>query len=232
MQFRTTLKTSIVAITMAMMGTLSGCSEMTTLVDDLQATTTSLLGDQSTTAVATSTNNTNMTNVPTKTTSLSKQDLVGLLGSFENSCGFDSASYREGTKENLTKKRFKAFQETFMAKRYNTNGSYTAYVEPNYRARLPAEYREAINNITVVQNNEGVKYSIDFNNATYRGYDLSRLELFYQPESDNAYSTLYFKNSNFTALKPVFKTIRDDLDELRGANFDVNSRSVVCYLGL
>ena len=196
---------------------MAGCSEMTGVMNDLQTMTTSNLPKQ---GIAQPTN---------KIAVSSKTDLVGLVGWFENSCGFDKASYTKGAKENQVQKRFDAFQESFMAKQYKTDGSYTAYVKPDYQSKLPANYREAVKNISVVEDSKGVHYYVDFNNATYRGYDLSRLELFYQPESDYVYDTLYFKNANFVELKSVFKTTRD---ELRGGEFDANSRSVMCYLGL
>ena len=227
---KTILKTSRHTVTLAVVLTvgavLTGCSEMSAVMNELQTMTTSNLPKQS---VAQSTNK---TAISSQTTDSSKTDLVGLVGWFENSCGFDQASYTEGTKENQVQKRFNAFQESFMAKQYKPNGSYTAYVEPDYRSKLPANYREAIKNISVVEDDEGVHYYVDFNNATYRGYDLSRLELFYQPESDYVYNALYFKNDNFLKLQPIFKTTRDDVDELRGGKFDAKNRSVMCYLGL
>lgn len=224
MNMRTILKAPMRSVTLAVVLTagaaLAGCSEMTGVMNDLQTMTTSNLPKQ---GIAQPTN---------KTAVSSKTDLVGLVGWFENSCGFDKVSYTEGTKENQVQKRFEAFQESFMAKQYKDDGSYTAYVKPDYRSKLPANYREAVKNISVVEDSKGVHYYVDFNNATYRGYDLSRLELFYQPESDYVYDTLYFKNANFVELKSVFKTTRDEMDELRGGEFDANSRSVMCYLGL
>ncbi|KRG34086.1 MULTISPECIES: hypothetical protein [unclassified Psychrobacter] len=227
---KTILKTSGHAVTLAVVFTagalLTGCSEMSAVMNDLQSMTTSNPTKQSVAQP------TNKTVVSAQTTVSSKTDLVGLVGWFENSCGFDQASYTEGTKENQVQKRFNAFQESFMAKQYKPNGSYTAYVKPDYRSKLPANYREAIKNISVVEDDEGVHYYVDFNNATYRGYGLSRLELFYQPESDYVYNALYFKNDNFLKLQPIFKTTRDDVDELRGGNFNAKNRSVMCYLGL
>lgn len=81
----------------------------------------------------------------------------------------------------------------------------------------------------MVEDSKGVHYYVDFNNAIYRGYDLSRLELFYKPETDYVYNALYFKNNSFVELKPVFKTTRDDLDELRGGEFNIKNRSVMCF---
>ena len=205
---------------------LTGCSEMSTAMTDLQTMTTSNLPKQS------MAQSINKSAVSSQTMVSSKTDLVGLVGWFENSCGFGQASYTEGTKENQVQKRFDAFKETFMAKQYKTDGSYSAYVKPDYRSKLLTNYREAVKNISVVEDSEGVHYYVDFNNATYRGYDLSRLELFYQPESDYLYDTLYFRNANFVELKPAFQTTRDDLDELRGGEFDAKSRSVMCYLGM
>lgn len=227
---KTILKTSGHAVTLAAVLTagalLTGCSEMSAVMNDLQSMTTSNPTKQSVAQP------TNKTVVSSQTTVSSKTDLVGLVGWFENSCGFDQASYTNGTTENQVQKRFNAFQESFMAKQYKPNGSYTAYVKPDYRSKLPANYREAIKNISVVEDDEGVHYYVDFNNATYRGYGLSRLELFYQPESDYVYNALYFKNDNFLKLQPIFKTTRDDADELRGGNFNAKNRSVMCYLGL
>lgn len=230
MIMKTILKASVRSVTLAVVLTagaaLTGCSEMTGVMNDLQTMTTSNLPKQNIAQP------TNKIAVSSQIRVSSKTDLVGLVGWFENSCGFDPVSYTEGTKENQIQKRFDAFQKTFMAKQYKADGSYSAYVKPNYRSKLPANYREAVKNISVVEDSEGVHYYVDFNNATYRGYDLSRLELFYQPESDYVYDTLYFKNANFVELKSIFKTTRDDLDELRGGEFDAKSRSVMCYLGL
>lgn len=227
---KTILKTSRHTFALAVVFTagvvLTACSEMSAVMNDLQSMTTSNLPKQSVAQP------TNKTAISSQTTVSSKTDLVGLVGWFENSCGFDQASYTEGTKENQVQKRFNAFQESFMAKQYKPNGSYTAYVKPNYRSKLPTNYREAIKNIFVVEDGEGVHYYVDFNNATYRGYDLSRLELFYQPETDYVYNVLYFKNDKFVELKPVFKTTKDDLDELRGGKFNAKNRSVMCYLGM
>ncbi|WP_201583340.1 hypothetical protein [Psychrobacter jeotgali] len=200
---------------------LSGCSEMNTVMTDLQNSSTSAVASQSVPQV---------NKVSPKPTE--KLDLVGLVGWFEDSCGFDNKSYTEGTQENLIGKRFDAFKETFMEERYTPESGYKAYVKPDYRKNLPAAINNVIQNISVVQDNQGVHYYVDFINATYRGYDLSRLELFYQPESDYIYDVLYFKNDNFVELKPIFKTTMDDLDNLRGGEFNVNSRSVMCYLGL
>lgn len=216
----------VLAVVLSMGAALAGCSEMTGVMNDLQTMTTSNLPKQNVTQP------TNKAAVLSQTVASSKTDLVGLVGWFENSCGFDPVSYIEGTKENQVQKRFDNFQESFMAKQYKADGSYTAHVKPDYRSKLPANYREAVRDISVVEDSKGVHYYVDFNNATYRGYDLSRLELFYQPEGDYVYDTLYFKNANFVELKPVFKTTRDDLDELRGGEFDAKSRSVMCYLGL
>lgn len=230
MIMKTILKASVRSVTLAVVlitgAALAGCSEMNGVMNDLQTMTTSNLPKQNTAQP------TNKIAVSSQTRVSSKTDLVGLVGWFENSCGFDPVSYTEGTKENQVQKRFDTFQKTFMAKQYKPDGSYTAYVKPDYRSKLPADYREAIKHISVVEDSEGVHYYVDFNNATYRGYDLSRLELFYQPESDYVYDTLYFKNANFVELKSVFKTTRDELDELRGGEFDAKSRSVMCYLGL
>lgn len=216
----------MLAVVVSVGAALTGCSEMTGVMNDLQTMTTSNLPKQGIAQPI------NKTAVSSQIKGSSKTDLVGLVGWFENSCGFDPVSYTEGTKENQVQKRFDTFQESFMAKQYKADGSYTAYVKPDYRSKLPANYREAVKNISVVEDSKGVHYYVDFNNATYRGYDLSRLELFYQPESDYVYDTLYFKNANFVELKSVFKTTRDELDELRGGEFDANSRSVMCYLGL
>ena len=219
-------RSAILSVILTVGFALTGCSEMNGVMSDLQTMTISNLPKQSIAQPI------NKTTVLSQTVASSKTDLVGLVGWFENSCGFDPVSYTEGTKENKVQKRFDAFQESFMAKQYKADGSYTAYVKPDYRSKLPANYKEAIRNISVVEDSEGTHYYVDFNNATYRGYDLSRLELFYQPESDYIYDTLYFKNANFLELKPSFKTTRDELDELRGGEFDAKSRSVMCYLGL
>lgn len=224
MSMRTILRLPLRPVTLAViLGAglaLSGCSEMNTVMNDVKTTTNSKMSNRS---VSQQTNETVVS---------SETDLVGLLGWFENSCGFNEVSYTEGTKENQIEKKYKAFQEAFMAKQYKSDGNYKAYVKPDYRKNLPAAINNAIKDITVVQDNEGVHYYVDFNNATYRGYDLSRLELFYQPESDYVYDVLYFKNDNFMRLKPIFKTITDNLDTSRGGYFNAQNRSVMCYLGL
>ncbi len=43
---------------------------------------------------------------------------------------------------------------------------------------------------------------------------------------------LCFKNANFLELQPIFETTRDELNELRGGEFDTKNRLVVWYLGL
>ena len=218
-------RTLILTATLMAGTILSACSEMNSVINELQTMTTSALPKQS---------NTEKVNASPKvtTSSSSKTDLVGLLGWFENSCGFDSASSINGTKENQISNRFEAFQETFIAQKYTSDGNYTTYVKPDYRSKLPTLYNNAIQNITVTEDSEGVHYYVNFNNATYRGYDLSRLELFYQPETDYAYDVLHFKHANFVELAPIFKTTEDDMGEIRGGGFDAPSRTVNCYLGL
>lgn len=210
-----------ITFTLIMSAALMGCSDMNTLMTDLQTMTTSTMPNQSAPQV-------------TKTTPqpAEKLDLVGLLKWFENSCGSNEMAYKLGTEENKRKEAFDNFKESFMGKRYQANGNYTPYVKPDYRQNLPTLLTNVIKDISVVEDSEGVHYYVDFNNATYRGYDLSRLELFYQPETDYVYNALYFKNSNFMELQPIFKTTRDDLDTLRGGEFNAQNRSVTCYLGL
>ena len=207
---RTIIKSPLRTITLAAIVSaglaLSGCSEMNTVMTDLQTMTTSTIPNQSTPQVK------KISSKPAE-----KLDLVGLLKGFENSCDFD--------------KRYNIFKETFMGEQYSGVGP-VAYVKSDYRKNLPAAISNVIKNISVVQDNEGVHYYVDFINATYRGYDLSRLELFYQPETDYIYDVLYFKNNNFIELKPIFKTTTDDLDNLQGGEFNVQNRSVTCYLGL
>ena len=208
---RTIIKSPLRTLTLAAIVSaglaLSGCSEMNTVMTDLQTMTTSTIPNQSTPQVK------KISSKPAE-----KLDLVGLLKGFENSCDFD--------------KRYDAFQKTFMEEQYRPGVGSVAYVKSDYRKNLPAAINNTIKNISVVQDNEGVHYYVDFNNATYRGYDLSRLELFYQPETDYIYDVLYFKNNNFIELKPIFTTITDELDNLRGGEFNVQNRSVTCYLGL
>lgn len=208
-------------LTLIVSTVLMGCSDMNTFMDDLQTMTSSTMPNQNVSKV-------NKTSPPPT----EKLDLVGLLKWFENSCGFNEMAYTPGTEENKRQQAFNTFEESFMGKRYQENGGYTPYVKPDYRQNLPALLTNVIKDISVVQDDEGIHYYVNFNNATYRGYDLSRLELFNRPESDYVYKSLYFKNSNFMELKPIFKTTRDDLDISRGGEFDSNSRSVMCYLGL
>lgn len=223
MIFRKIFNAPVKAVTMTLIvsAALTGCSDMNTFMDDLQNATTSTMPSQSASKV----NKT--TPQPTE-----KLDLVGLLQWFENSCGSNEMAYRSGTEEYKRKEAFNTFKESFMGKRYQTDGGYTPYVKPDYRQNLPALLTNVIKDISVVQDSEGVHYYVDFKDATYRGYDLSRLELFYQPETDYVYDALYFQNSKFMELKPIFKTTRDDLDIMRGGEFDAQSRSVMCYLGL
>lgn len=208
---RTIIKSPLRTITLAAIVSaglaLSGCSEMNTVMTDLQTMTSSTMPNQSTPKV-----------IKTSPKPTEKLDLVGLVGWFENSCGFDE--------------RYNFFKETFMGEQYQSGVGSVAYVKSDYRKNLPAAINNVIQNISVVQDNQGVHYYVDFNNATYRGYDLSRLELFYEPETDYIYDVLYFKNNNFVELKPIFKTTTDDLDNLRGGEFNVQNRSVTCYLGL
>lgn len=222
---RTIIKSPLQTMTLAAILSaglaLSGCSEMNTVITDLQNATTSAMPSQ---------NKPQVNKVSPKPTE--KLDLVGLLGWYENSCGFGNKSYTEGTQENLSGKRFDAFKETFMEGRYTPESGYKAYVKSDYRKNLPVAINNVIQDISVVQDSQGVHYYVDFINATYRGYDLSRLELFYEPETDYIYDVLYFKNDNFVELKPIFTTITDDLDNLRGGEFNVQNRSVTCYLGL
>lgn len=213
-----------VSVALIMSVALTGCSDMNTFMDDLQTRAVTAVPSQSALQVNTVTSSSSQ---PT-----SKTDLVGLLKWFEDSCGFTEMAYRSGTEEYKRMQAFNMFEESFMGKRSQADGSYTLYVKPDYRQNLPALLTNAIKDISVVQDSEGVHYYVDFKGATYRGYDLSRLELFYQPETDYVYNSLYFGNNNFMELQPIFKTTKDDLDIVRGGEFDAQSRSVMCYLGL
>lgn len=159
-----------------------------------------------------------------------KMDISQLLIWFEQSCGSTQAYYNPNSKEFLNYKNYQAFKESFRGKRYLKNGNYVSFVRPDYRSRLPPEYRNIVKKITGEDNSD--RFKVYFNNATYRGYDLSYLEIYSEQESDYLYDTLHFKNDDFINLKSVFKSSLDDMGEMSGGEFDTSNRSIMCYLGL
>lgn len=162
-----------------------------------------------------------------------KQDLVDLLGWFEQGCGFAKYITDAEPVPSATDQRYDKFKRTFMTSRYNSKNQHIATVTPDYQ--LPKAYRNAVKDITVEQDDDGtngVSYYVHFNNATYRGYDLDKLEIFYKPQSDYLYDVLHFKNTDFMALQPQFKNVyMEDSDWDRGGAFDADARTIHCELG-
>ncbi len=155
-----------------------------------------------------------------------KRDLVDLLGWFEHSCGFSELSDPEVIAIN---KRFSKFTDSFMSDSYE-DSYLSAYLKPDYQ--VPIEYRDYVKDIVLVQDDNAVHYYIDFNNASYRGYDISRLELSYAKEGAYRYYVLYFKDASFVLLKPRFIKMEDDIGIIRGGEFDPRSRSINCGIGM
>ncbi len=162
-----------------------------------------------------------------------KQDLVDLLSWFEQGCGFAKYMTDAEPVPSATDQRYDKFKRTFMTSSYNAKNEHVATVTPNYQ--LPKAYRNAVKDITVAQDADGangVSYYVHFYNATYRGYDLDKLEIFYKPQSDYLYDVLYFKNADFMALQPQFKNIyMEDSNWDRGGAFDADARTIHCELG-
>lgn len=220
-------KNLLAASTITFTGILfSGCSEINALIDDVQNTTNTALVSQDKQQEPKTTVNKKVTNQP------SKQDMVDVLWQFERSCGFEDALNTEGTAEYIVSQRYDTFKDTFMLNNQGQDDNYKAYVDPNYRTRLPAEYNRAIKDITVDQDNGDVHYYVNFQNATYRGFDLDKLEVFYRTETDYVYDVLHFKNTDFVELKPLFKSVPDMDGNPRGGTFDVDKRSITCYYGM
>lgn len=173
------------------------------------------------------------TNTDAKDVEVSQaQDLIELLGWFEKGCGFDDEVIQstDEYQPSPTEKRYNDFKDAFMTSDYTQDDDYIATVTPNYQ--LPADYLAVVKDITVTEDDIGVYYYVHFNNATYRGYELDKLELFYAPESDFVYDVLHFKQDDFMTLKPQFKIVHDDSSGLdRGGEFDAKTRTIKCYLG-
>lgn len=159
-----------------------------------------------------------------------KQDLVDLLGWFEEGCGFSKYMTDSDPILSASENRYAAFKQTFMTERYDADVP-VATVTSNYQ--LPKLYRDVVSDINVEKDDEeGVHYYITFKQATYRGYDLDKLEIFYKPQSDYLYDVLYFKDADFMALQPEFNSVyMAESDWDRGGNFYLDDRKVVCYLG-
>ncbi|WGV11983.1 hypothetical protein QJS82_07060 [Psychrobacter maritimus] len=152
--------------------------------------------------------------------STGKQDLVGLFQFFEDNCGFDD---NYNPTNNPSKKRFEDFKNTFVAH----SDSY--YVKP--LSNIPAKYRNVVKSIQMVQDDrEVIHYYVNFKNATYRGYDLDKLDVSFIPYSEYDYHDhLYFKDASFFALKPSFKfpgTGWQESDEEQG--FNREKLSITC----
>ena len=173
---------------------------------------------------------------PTLTQSVSpvptpiKQDLVDLLGWFEEGCGFSKYMTDSDPISSASENRYAAFKKTFMSERYDSDMP-VATVTPNYQ--LPKPYRDVVKGISVEKDDEeGIHYYVTFNQATYRGHDLNKLEIFYKPQSDYLYDVLYFKDADFMALQPEFDSVYiAESDWNRGGDFYPEDRKVVCYLG-
>lgn len=223
-----TLKNNLISATVSFVAgitlTLTGCAESSALRTEIQKVafgTKTTLNDRHSIQ-------------KTSNTSTSKTEMVGLLGWFEEACGMTANAQSANTPEGQRKRVYNAFTNSFIASRLNNEHLKVALVNPNYQ--LPSQYRPAIQNISVAQDRPGadIHYYVDFKNATYRGHNLKRLEVFNRPESDYDYQKLYFKDANFTQLKPVFKRIEDELNPggfIEG-EFDNSERSIMCYLGV
>lgn len=212
------------SIATALTLTLSGCMERPALLTERQEV-----------AIGNNTPLNNTSSKQTKSSSnISKTEMVGLLGWFEDACGMTANAQSANTAEGKRKQVYDAFTNSFIASRLDNEHLKVASVNPNYQ--LPDQYRPAIQNISVAQDGPGadIHYYVDFKNATYRGHDLKRLEVFNRPESGYNYQKLYFKDASFTQLKPVFKRIEDELNPggfIEG-EFDSGERSIMCYLGV
>lgn len=160
-----------------------------------------------------------------------KQDLVTLLGWFEEGCGFGKYMTDSEPVPSALEQRYNEFKQSFMTESYTPNDEHIATITRDYQ--LPKAYRDSVQDISVEQDDDGVSYIVTFANATYRGYDLDKLQIFYTPNSDYLFDVLYFKNQGFMALKPQFKAIDDmNYDDKRVGVFDAEAKTILCYLGL
>lgn len=157
-----------------------------------------------------------------------KQELLQALRFFEDSCGFVDGAKNNGFDASPSEKDFDAFKSSFIGHDSNAAFEDQYYLKP--LSSIPKQYRKAIDDIQVEQDEEGsMRYSVYFKNATYRDHDLDKLVIFFKPETDYAYDTLYFKNKNFVDLKPSFKQVYVDwLGGYSGAVFNLENNSVTC----
>ena len=120
-----------------------------------------------------------------------KQDLVGLFQFFEDQCGYG--------KNNVSNKELEALKDSLIG--YSDE----YYVKP--LSNLPSKYRKSITGIELIEDShEVMHYIVSFKNATYRGYDLDKLDISFIPYSEyDYYDHLYFKDISFLELKPLFE---------------------------
>lgn len=220
------LSTLLLSISTALC--LSGCEQTNQLLTDIQSAVTTSV--QKTAKANTAETAKHTTNTASQAADIqTKKDLFELLGRFEEACGRSANVLIDNSPEQMREQRYQDFQKKFMARQVHANYSYTPYVKPNYQ--LPETYRDTVKKITVHQDeHDGIHYFVHFQNATYRGYDLDRLEIFDKPETDFFYDKLYFKDASFIALKPLFKQVEDELDPgyYFGGKFDLAERSITC----
>lgn len=219
-------KTLLLPLSISMLLSLSACTPPTDNNDHTSSSVAeNLEANQQTAAVAAP-----VVESPTSA-SVQKQDLADLLGWFEEGCGFGKYTSDAEPVPSATEQRYIDFKQTFMSESYDATDEPIASVTANYQ--LPMAYRDAVQDISVEQDNEGVHYYVNFSNASYRSYELDKLEVFYAPESDYLYDVMHFKNADFMALKPQFRGIYDqNLDSERIGTFDEKAQTVTCYMGL
>lgn len=121
-----------------------------------------------------------------------KQDLVELFQFFQDGCGY-------GNNFSTSKKQLKLFKDSFIG--YSDN----YYVKPS--SNLPSKYRKSVKDIKLIEDDrEVMHYIVSFKNATYRGYDLEKLDVSFIPGSEYGYhDRLYFKDAGFLKSKPSVK---------------------------
>lgn len=226
-----TLKTVSLSLSVATLISLSACSSNTEdAINNPKAATKAPVTQKSASVEVAEPIPKPTATVATKP-SVEKQDLVDLLGWFEEGCGFGQYMTDSEPAPSAIDQRYDAFKNSFMTQSYTLEDEPIATVTRDYK--LPEAYRNAVKDISVKQEDDGVSYTVKFSDATYRGYDLDKLEIFYAPESDYLFDVLYFKNDDFMALKPQFKAIDDiNYDDKRVGVFDVKTKTVLCYLGL
>lgn len=155
-----------------------------------------------------------------KTSVDGKQDLVVLFKFFEDNCGFDD-NYQQVN--SVSKTEYKKFVNSFVG--YSDH----YYLKP--LSSVPSKYRKFIKDIELVGRAEdSLRYYVTFKNATYRGYNLDKLEVYLIPHSEYDYfDHLYFKDSSFLKLKPRFKFYGDGFQQSEfDEGFNKQKRSITC----